>query len=44
MPGFLFILGMFTCTDFGIGRVAMHALPFYSVPIMLILEHLETES
>jgi hypothetical protein len=44
MPGFLFILGLFTCTDFGIGRVAMHALPFYSVPIMLILERLETES
>jgi hypothetical protein len=43
IPSCLFIIGLFTCTDFNIGRVAMHALPFYSVPIMLILERLETE-
>ncbi len=43
IPGCLFIIGLLTCTDFNIGRVAMHALPFYSVPIMLILERLDTE-
>ena len=41
LPLFLFGLGIVMCRDFTIGRIAMHALPFYAVPLCLLMERLD---
>ena len=41
LPLFLFMLGLVTCTDYTIGRIAMHALPFYVAPMALLLDGLQ---
>ncbi len=40
IPLFLFILGVFACSDYGIGRLVMHALPFYVATLGLLLERM----
>jgi hypothetical protein len=41
LPFFLFFVGILMCTDFTIGRIVMHALPFYAVPLCLLVEWLD---
>ncbi|MCU0348279.1 MAG: hypothetical protein MUC59_15160 [Saprospiraceae bacterium] len=38
MPIAFFVLGVFTCSDYGIGRAAFHVLPFFTVPMAFALE------
>lgn len=44
LPIFFFLLGMFACSNYGIGRIALHTLPFFTVPVALLMELLERKS
>ncbi len=42
IPIIFFIFGLHACSDYGIGRAAMHALPFFITPIVFILDKINT--
>ena len=42
LPAVFFVLGVHACSDYGIGRAAMHALPFFIAPIACILDKINT--
>lgn len=44
LPVIFFVLGMHACSDYGIGRAAMHALPFFIAPVAYMLEKIDTIS
>lgn len=37
LPILFFIIGMHACSDYGIGRAAMHTLPLFIIPIATLL-------
>jgi len=41
LPVVFFVFGMHACSDYGIGRAAMHALPFFIAPMVIILNKLD---
>lgn len=42
LPIIFFILGLHACSDYGIGRAAMHALPFFIAPMVFMLDKINT--
>jgi len=40
-PFLVYFLAMFTCSDYSMGRITMHVLPFYILPICLKLEKMK---
>ncbi|MCC6723076.1 MAG: hypothetical protein IT258_01105 [Saprospiraceae bacterium] len=38
LPPLFFMLGVFACSDYGIGRASLHTIPFFTVPVSQLLE------
>ncbi len=41
LPVVFFGLGIFACSNYGIGRICLHSLPFFAVPLALLMEKFE---
>jgi hypothetical protein len=41
LPFLFFILGMFTCSDYGIGRVTFHTFPLFIPQVIYLLKQID---
>lgn len=44
LPYLFFILGMFACSDYSIGRVSFHTFPFFIVPLAFLIDKFNLKS